>query len=269
VRSSWVTISEGSWPDIGPLALAVVLLGVGQVLIGEAFVVVGPNPPAAADRRWAFHLTQPAKYIPGGIAQPAGLVTVLMRRGASSVATAMSYVVIVAALVIAGISLGLVLSPALEWWLPIIAAGLVLPFLLLRPVLVIVVRLAARIVPVNRPEEQLPAQGSLLRCLTGCVIGVGLHACAYAVLVDAVGGDTAPMASVASYSLAAGVSIATPLPGGLGAREALLIGLADLTGSASLLAIALIRVLLIGVEIILGLLASARIRRPGERPAAG
>lgn len=260
LHSGWSRISGESLPDPGQLALAIFLLTVGQVLIGEAFLIVGSGPPRTAVRRWAFHLTQPSKYIPAGVAQVAGLVAVLVGRGANGVATAAAAAVLMGSLVVGGISIGLVLSPALGWTPLIAVVGLLVPIALFRPVLAAIARMIGRVVPSIRAESHIPEQGTLFWTFAMVTVALALHAGAYAALVDAAGGDGDALASIAAYSLAFGVSIATPLPGGLGAREAILLGLTDLVGSPALVPIVLVRLLLIGIELVLGLTGSLRLR---------
>jgi uncharacterized membrane protein YbhN (UPF0104 family) len=58
------------------------------------------------------------------------------------------------------------------------------------------------------------------------------------------------------------VSIATPLPGGLGAREAILIALSTAPAGSALVPVVLTRLLLVAVELVFWIIASAR--RPSD-----
>ena len=66
--------------------------------------------------------------------------------------------------------------------------------------------------------------------------------------------------AVAAYTLAFGVSVATPLPGGLGAREAIIVGVLSGTQATLIVPVVLVRLILIGVEVLLLLAVRARTR---------
>ena len=85
-----------------------------------------------------------------------------------------------------------------------------------------------------------------------------LHGAAFALLVA--GSITSVATAIAAYAIAQSLATATPLPGGLGAREALLFAFAASDDDVTLTGVVLVRLLLIGIEALLAL-ASVR-RRP-------
>ncbi len=258
----WSRLGDETLPGAASIAGAVALLALGQLAIGEAMVVAGPGLVTPAERRWAFHFTQPAKYVPGGVAHVAGVVTALVGRGVSASAAGMLGVVHTGSVVVAGVSVGLLLSPAFGWPWPVVMLGVALPLVLARPVLSVVVDRAGRSVRRLRQVE-VPSQRSLSSCLALTTAGVVLHGVAYAVL--AAPGDDTVVASVAAYALALGVSVATPLPAGLGAREAILLGLATTPAGEAIVPVVLVRLLLVAAEVVFWFVAS--LRRPRRSPS--
>ncbi|MDX2382006.1 MAG: hypothetical protein QNM02_19880, partial [Acidimicrobiia bacterium] len=61
-------------------------------------------------------------------------------------------------------------------------------------------------------------------------------------------------------------SIAPPLPGGRGAREAILLALSTAPAGEALVPVVLVRLLLVGVELVFWLVASTR--RPSSSPTS-
>lgn len=262
LADGWSRLGDESLPGAPSIAAAVVLLALGQLAIGEAMVVAAPGLLTRATRRWAFHFTQPAKYVPGGVAHVAGVVTALVGRGASTSAAGMLWVVHTGSVIVAGVSVGLLLSPAFGWPWPVALLGVAVPLVLARPVLSVVADRAGRSVQRLR-EVEVPPQRNLSGCLALTAVGVVLHGGAYAVL--AAQGDDTAVASLAAYALALGVSVATPLPAGLGAREAILLGLATTPAGEAIVPVVLVRLLLVAVEVVFWFVAS--IRRPRRSPA--
>ena len=262
LADGWSRISGSPLPGSLPIAGAVVLLGLGQLAIGEAMVALGAGSGTPGDRRWAFHVTQPAKYVPMGVAHAAGVVTALVSRGIPRLPAGVLWAVHTGSLVVVGVSLGLFGSSSFGWPTAIAFLGICVPVCLDRHVLTFVLAQAGRFADVLKRPTLVPPQGQLTRCGVLAAAGVLLHGLAYALLVDASGIDDTPAAAVAAYCLALGVSIATPLPGGLGAREAILLALSSAPAGEALVPIVLVRLLLVGVELVFWLVASSR--RPGS-----
>lgn len=258
LTDGWSRIEDRPLPAVAPIAVAVVLLGIGQLAIGEGMVAVGAGAATPADRRWAFHVTQPAKYVPLGVAHAAGSVTALVSRGVTRLTAGVMWAVHTWSLVVVGVSLGFFGSPSFGWPAALALVGLCLPLGLNRRLLTWLLRHSSRLVAVLGRPTLMPPQRQLTACGIWVACGALSHGLGYAVLVDASGIDQSPVASVTAYALALGVSIATPLPGGLGAREAILLALSTAPAGEALVPIVLVRLLLVGVELVFWIVASAR-----------
>lgn len=240
------TLDTDALPSSARLVVAVVLLVVGQVLLGEGLVAVAPQPATARQARVAFHSTQPMKYVPVGIAQAASLTVILRRSGARSGHAAAAWMIDAGAVVLAGVVVGLAVGVVRGWPLWFLPFA-VLPVLVMwRPALAAVLEQLARVVPLVSILGELPSQVALWRCLAASGAGLALHGVAFAVLVSHLGPSVA--ASISAYALAQGLATATPLPGGLGVREALLLGFLSADESSVLTSVVLVRLLLMGVE---------------------
>ena len=97
-----------------------------------------------------------------------------------------------------------------------------------------------------------------MTCTALAAIAVGLHSVGFAILVRSADLDVTLLGAVAAYALAFGVSVATPLPGGLGAREAVLLAVLVVDEATLLVPVVLVRLLLVGIEC--GFLVMARLR---------
>lgn len=266
LTNGWSRISDEPLPESAPIAATIVLLALGQLWIGEGMVALGMGAGRPADRRWAFHATQPAKYVPMGVAHAAGVVTALVSRGVPRLTAGVLWAIHTGSLVVVGVSLGLLGSPVFGWPVVLAFVGLCLPLVLNRRLLTVALGRTSRFVSALSRPSLVPRQRQLIRCGLWVATGMILHGAAYAVLADASGIDQAPIALVAAYCLALGVSIATPLPGGLGAREAILLALSTAPAGSALIPVVLTRLLLVGVELAFWVIASAR--RPSGSPSS-
>lgn len=257
ISDSWDELDGAQLPGAGWFVLAIGVLAVGQVVIGEAMAALPAEPTSASDRRSAFHLTQPAKYVPAGIAQAAGVVVVLVGRGASRSGALAVWVVHTGSLVVAGLAVGLVTAPALGWSPAVVVPGILVLAVISRPVLGPVFTRVGGLFDV---ALEVPSTPALMRCLTAAIVGVALHGLGFAVLVHGASLDVGVVEAVAAYTLAFGVSVATPLPGGLGAREAIIVGVLSGTQATLIVPVVLVRLILIGVEVLLLLAVRARTR---------
>lgn len=257
------SLSSDALPGVGRIVIAVLLLVAGQVLLGEALVAIAPIPATARQARMAFHSTQPTKYIPIGIAQAASLTAVLHRFGTRRGHAAASWLIDAGAVVLAGVMVGLTIGVGRGWPLWSLPLAALVGLIMWRPVLTAVLERLARRIPLILKFGEIPGQAALLGCLAASGAGLALHGAAFAVLVTPLGPSTA--AAISAYALAQGLATATPLPGGLGVREALLFGILDAEDGSVLTSVVLLRLLLMSVEFVLGLGASVGIRRQLSR----
>ena len=105
LNDGWGRIRDEPLPGVLPIVGVVALLALGQVALGEAMVALGAGGTTPFDRRWAFHISQPAKYVPIGVAHAAGSVTALTGRGAARVTAGVLWAVHTGTLVIGELSI--------------------------------------------------------------------------------------------------------------------------------------------------------------------
>lgn len=263
LRTGVATISSTALPGPGRIVASVALLLTGQVLIGEALspLLRAVHPPRNA--RTAFHATHVAKYIPAGLAQGVGLVLALERLGVRRSEATIGWVLHTAIVIVAGIGTGLALSVA-GGWSPVflVPAALSLALIwrsMLQRALTI---LATRVARIGRVGP-LPTQGQLLRAWATNAAGLMLHALAFAILAHDLRIGVASAAG--AYLLSQALATMTPLPGGLGAREALLTLFTSGSDPDILTSVVLVRVLLMIVEALLTAVGLARMGRGADR----
>lgn len=266
VAESWGELGTRHVPGPGWLLAAVVICAVGQFLVGEAMVVLEAVPSTAAQRRWVFHSAQPAKYIPLGVANAAGVVLGLSARSVSRRLATQVWAIHTLSLMLAGLSVGLILSPALGWPAAWSVLGLMLLSAFTPPIFGRVLRLTGRVAGVDL-SASLAASPSIWSCVALVAVGINLHAVGFAILVRSADLDVTLLGAVAAYALAFGVSVATPLPGGLGAREAIILAVLVVDEATLLVPVMLVRLVLVGVEC--AFLVTARLRVSRADCAAG
>jgi len=257
VAGSWSELTAQQIPGVGWLLVAIVALALGQFVVGEAMVVLEASPSTGAQRRWIFHTAQPAKYVPFGIANAAAVVLGLCARGVPSRIATLVWAIHSLALALVGVAVGLIAGPALGWSAAVSALGVILLLAVAPPIFGRVLRVAGRVVGADL-SASLPASRSIVTCTALAAIAVGLHAVGFAILVRGADLDVTLLGAVAAYALAFGVSVATPLPGGLGAREAVLLAVLVVDEATLLVPVVLVRLLLVGTEC--GFLVVARLR---------
>lgn|GEM_PF-217532 len=210
------------------LAAAFVLIVVALTLWANAWSVLVRNASGPQALRHGFYLSQLGKYVPGGIWQAAGLVS-LARDAGSDLASASTGFVVLAVAQVAGAAtvggLGAIAAPDLS---PVIRiamiAGLALAALVHRRWMVMALGLVARVV--KRIDSSLvPPQRAILRSYAWSVAATAVAATSFVVIA-------AP--STVGVGVAAGAAFATawwigfvavPFPSGIGVREAVLLGI--------------------------------------------
>ncbi len=257
VAHRWSELRAQQIPGFGWLLVAIIALVVGQFVVGEAMVALDAVPSTAAQRRWIFHTAQPAKYVPLGIANAAAVVLGLSARGVPRRVATLVWAIHSLALALVGVAVGLIAAPALGWSAGVSVLGVTLLLAVAPPIFGRVLRVAGRVVGVDL-RASLPASRSIVTCAALAAIAVGLHGVGFAVLVRSIDLDVGLLAAVAAYMLAFGLSVATPLPGGLGAREAVLLAVLVVDEATLLVPVVLVRLLLVGTEC--GFLVVARLR---------
>jgi len=240
-------IAVDTAPGMGRIGGAVVLLVAGQVLVGEALVSLAAPGIGAGPARRAFHLTHPSKYIPAGVAQAAGLTIALRRAGLSTGSALATWALHTLAVVLGGVGAGLVVGGGAGWPMFWAVLGVATLLSFSRSLIVVVLTRVGRVVEAAQTvASTMPSQARLSACLAANAAGLVLHGVAFAVLID--GSAASAAIAIAAYALAHGLATATPLPGGLGAREALLFAFAASDDDITLTGVVLVRLLLMVVE---------------------
>jgi hypothetical protein len=262
---------ESDIPSRTATAVAIGLLLVGQVVLGYGWRRLVPEIRDPVASMWAFHASQPGKYLPLGIGQAAGQV-VLARDLAVPLRTAIAAWGAQTIIIIAGgVTVGtlLVLQPGLG---PIRWLGLAGPLGLLagwRPTLVAVVGLGARVTSRLPDAADLPPQRRLVDAFGTALVFFVFQGIAFATLLGAEG-LAGWLGLVGAYAMAAGISTATPLPAGLGIREALLVLFCTTDPAVTIAAAVVLRVSAFAVEVALlaafGLVLAARRGRREDAP---
>jgi len=260
VAEGWGELGAQHVPGPGWLLAAVVTLAVGQFLIGEAMVVLEAAPSTAAQRRWVFHSAQPAKYVPFGVANAAVVVLGLSARGVSRRVATRVWAIHTLSLVIAGVAVGLILSLGLGWPDAWSALGLLLLVAFTPPIFGRVLRLSGRVAGVDL-SASFAVSPSIWSCVALTAVAINLHAVGFAILVRSADLDVTLLGAVAAYALAFGVSVATPLPGGLGAREAIILAVLVVDEATLLVPVVLVRLVLVAVECAFWAVARLRVRQ--------
>lgn len=252
------------------------LLVTGQAIIGYGWRRLLPAITDPVTSMWTFHATQPGKYLPLGIGQAVGQVALVRDLGVPLRSAVASWASHVAMLVVGGCAVGalLVVPPGtgtLRW---VFLAGLLAVAVAHRSVLGVAIGAGARLTSRLPAPSDLPGQRALIDALAASIAFMLLHGLGYAVLVD--GWEptwTRLLSLIGAYALSAGLSTATPLPAGLGAREALLVLLSGLNAPTAIAAAVAHRVIAFGAEIaLLGLFVALRAlrrhRTDGQPPVA-
>ena len=256
---------ELSWPRIG-LALVLTLLSITALAHGWATLLPGSSDSRRMRR--VFYLSQPAKYIPGGIAQPVGQIALSTDEGLTSGVSITAFIVHALSGAAAGAFLAAgtaLLTEAPDWLRLIAVLGLAAPIVLWRPVLVRVARSLARVSRRQLSEEVIPGQRDIVVAFGWAVGGILSSAVAFAIL----GGSSLGAAGwevVAAFCLAftAGY-LAVPFPSGIGIREGALAIALPAAGLATVTAISAIhRAIAMTAELLIIGITHRRRPRPSE-----
>jgi hypothetical protein len=265
---------DGEVPSRAETIAAMGFLLVGQLVLGYGWRRLVPQISDPVASMWAFHASQPGKYLPIGIGQAAGQVA-LARDLSVPVRTAVAaWGAQTLTIVAAGITVGslLVFQRELEHlrWL-----GLLGPLGLLaawRPALAAVVGFGARFTRRLPDADDLPSQRRLLDAFGTALVFFVFQGIAFAILLGTADDPAAWLALVGASAMAAGLSTATPLPAGLGVREALLVLFCPGDAGLVIAAAVVLRVSSFAVEVAVlaafGLVLTARRRRAGVPSSA-
>jgi len=230
LASTWEEAVERGLPT-APVLIGVVVLTCGAVVCGaHAWAVLVGARARRSDLTRSYYVSQLAKYIPGGIWQPAGQIAVTNRAGVP-VRRATGLVVLFMVLIAtAALPFALFVAIAGETLPAVVRLGLgasVLGLALVRPgVLRAVVAFVGRRVTKAAESVDLPPGGAIDRSSLLLFCHHLVQGLAFAIVLRAFDTDVNWVLAVAAFPVAwlAGF-LALPVPSGIGVREAALVGL--------------------------------------------
>lgn len=259
-----------NWPLV---ALAGLIYALGMCVYAVSWALLFDKADNRGLIGLSFLISQPVKYLPGGVAQPISQVALTAQVSESRAGAVVAFPVHVLINVIVGLTLAAPLLLVMEqasWarWLIVLVPLLWVP--LDRRWMVRVLDLLGRLHRIFRVGDVLPAQRAILQAA-----GAGLVAHALMFLVfGLMAGEAITEFSVLGLSVAYGLAwvvgyVALPAPAGLGAREATLVALVGTGSTMTVIQVsAAHRILTLLVELILLALASLSLRRAirGRQP---
>jgi len=236
-------------PGVGTWLATGALVTLGQSVLSASWPRLVGRPDDWRALTQIFHVTQPAKYVPAGVAQILGLVALTTDRGVPTARATAGWVAHALSLVAPGIAIGSGIALVTSGWWRLLGLGLLAPVVLDRRLLAVAIDKGRGLIKRLPDASTLPTRRSLIEAGLAGAIFMLTHGAGYAVLADALGAEVSPIRSVCAYALAVSVSIVTPMPGGLGVREAVLVASAGAPPEVTLAAALLLRVALITMEL--------------------
>ena len=254
------------------LAGAFVVMVVALALWARAWSALFGPEAELGHLRHGFYLSQLGKYVPGGVWQAAGLVSLARDAGADLAAASTAFIVLAVVQVAGAATVGgfaAIAAPDLPAPFRIaVIAGLALIALVHRGWMVATLRLAARIV--TRLDVSLvPTQRAILRAYAWSVAATAVAAISFTVIAHP-RNAALDFSAVAAFATAWWIGfVAIPFPSGIGIREAVLLGaLRTPLGSGVVLGAA-VGQRLVSIAAELALIAATgtrRLQRRGPRP---
>jgi uncharacterized membrane protein YbhN (UPF0104 family) len=209
------------------LALAFAVVVVSLMLWSRAWSALLGHEAESRALRHGFYLSQLGKYVPGGIWQAAGLVSLGRDAGANLANASTAFVVLAVAQVAGAATVGglaAIAAPDLPTGVRIaIIAGLCLAALVYRGWMVATLRLVTRVVK-RLDVSSVPPQGAILRAYAWSVAAAAASAASFTIIAHPHNGSLG-MAAIAAFATAWWIGFAAvPFPSGIGIREAVLLG---------------------------------------------
>jgi glycosyltransferase 2 family protein len=219
------------------IAAAGLLVGAGVVL-AQSWAAVLNDPTRSLRLARGYMRAQPAKYIPGGWAQPLSQVVHAADGGVHVGRASAAYAVQASCLLVSGAVVGLGLSvvgtvPAAFRWGSLL--GVLAVPLLSRRWMIKAVHLVGRLLRKADWDAFVPEQGAIIRCFAWALGAIGLMSLAFASLAAGAYSDPAAF-SVGALGFAMAWMIgfaAIPFPAGVAVREAILVAIFAPLGPAS------------------------------------
>lgn len=260
-------------PAWASIAAAFSLLLLRLYFAPRSWVVLFEKPTASRELIRGYYLSLLGRYIPGGIWQAVGQVTVAADLGISRVHATTLLVVHAVIQAIAGAVVGAALGvfgTHLPLWARLASlTGLCSLFFLHRAWMVwTVLRLAALLKRGNSSDSLLPSQTAIFRAFGWAVATILSAGIAFGVLAGSLVPGVSMSVAVPAFALAWTVGfICVPIPAGAGVREAALLFALASTQPALIVASVDHRLIAMLTELVVlgGLLAVRRSRNPQSR----
>ena len=250
------------------LVVAFVVMVIALSLLARAWAALFGPEAASRELRHGFYVSQLGKYVPGGIWQAAGAVSLARDAGAELAPASTAFVVLAVVQVAAAATVaGLAAIPAPE--LPTlfriaVIAGLASVALVHRGWMVVALRWAARVVK-RLDVGVIPPQAAILRAYAWSVAALGLASSSFAVVVHPPS-VALNFTAVAAFATAWWIGfVAIPFPSGIGIREAVLVGLLRVPLGSGVVLGAAVGQRLVSIAAELALIAATGTRRLHQR----
>jgi uncharacterized membrane protein YbhN (UPF0104 family) len=260
-------------PGIWRLVTAGLLCAIGLLSVAWSWAtLLGGN--RRLDHVAAALVSQIAKYVPGGIWQASGQIGLARSAGVAVKRGMVAFTVQAIVFAVSAASFGIVLASVWDdgaaWLRILIALGSLASLALIdRRWMVWVLHKIPR--TRDASNDLVPPQRSIILAIAQGVVAVATLAIGYAVVLGGFGPLQDPWLVVSAFAIAWLVGfVLVPLPSGLGAREAVLIGLLHGLFPTSVLVAASVfhRIVQIVTEGVLALIAAHRVRPSRLRAAA-
>jgi uncharacterized membrane protein YbhN (UPF0104 family) len=241
LATQWDEVRAEVTLSVPRLAGALALVVISMVMVAEAWAtLLKAHSPSMAMHR-IFYTAQPAKYLPGGFAQPVGQVMLAVDEGVRAGVAGTAFVIHAAESALAGALLGSALvfvSDAPSWIRWVSGIGMLAPLVLWRPAITWTAGLLGRLTGRRVAADLVPSQRSIVVAFVWVIGSVLLTSAAFVVLSPASMFEVGPASLLAAYAFAWTVGyLALPIPTGLGIREAALAIVLPVAGIGSVVAV--------------------------------
>ena len=244
LATQWDEVRAQVTLSVPRLVGALVLILISIVMLAQGWATLLKDHSYPKVMRRIFYTAQPAKYFPGGFAQPFGQVALAVDENVRLGVAGTAFIIHAATAALAGALLGsglVFVSTVPNWIRWLSSIGILAPFFLWRPAITWVARLLGRLTKRQVAPDLVSSQRSIIVAFGWAVGGVLLTSVAFVVLSPDDLFTVKPASLLAAYAFAWTVGyLALPIPTGLGIREATLAVLLPVVGVGTVVAISAI-----------------------------
>jgi len=254
----WQSVSSTGDEVLPPASrwvIAAVFAGLWLFLAIKAWVVLFEAPEQRHTLAGALVLSQLGKYVPGGgIVQVTAMVAMSRNEQVSTSRLVLGLPVLGLSVAAAGgvalAGIAVVGTTIPGWVRALYLLGLLAPMVLWRPVMAFSVRSVRRVVPRMPAPDDLPSQRAILVGGAWAAVSLVATGVAYALLVQPSYDESDLVSLTLAFMVAWTVGfLVLPLPGGIGAREAVLVWLIGGSFASIVGASIALRIITIGIEL--------------------